>query len=67
MYTNADSILNKREELMAMVELHHYDIIVITETLPKNRENMDMQVLELGINGYNCIQMIQIFTQEEVL
>ena len=38
MYTNADSILNKRKELMTMVDLHHYDIIVITEILPQNRD-----------------------------
>lgn len=53
MYTNADSILNKREELMTLVDLHDSDIIVITETLPKNREHMDIQILELGINGFN--------------
>ena len=41
------------KELMAIADLHHYDIIVITETLPKNRERMYIQILGLGINGNN--------------
>lgn len=53
MYTNADSLFNKREELLALLEMCHYDIIVITETLPKNREHMNIQTQELEISGYN--------------
>ena len=40
-YTNADSLLNKRDELLALLTKYHFDIIVITEVLPKNRQSAD--------------------------
>lgn len=46
-------MLNKREELSTLISIHHYDVIVITETLPKNRENCEIQRVELQLDGYN--------------
>ena len=36
LYTNADGVMNKREELEAMVEEEKPDIVAITEAIPKN-------------------------------
>ena len=35
-YTNSDSVLNKKSELLTVIENECIDIICITETLPKN-------------------------------
>ena len=51
-YTNADSLLNKRDELTALVNVHQFDIIGITEVLPKNR-NSSIDDVEWCIPGYN--------------
>ena len=34
-YTNADSLLNKRDELALLISTNKYDIVVVTEVLPK--------------------------------
>ena len=36
MYTNADSVTNKLQEIQAMIEIYKPDIIGITEIKPKN-------------------------------
>ncbi len=36
MYTNADSLPNKIDELMGLIDIHKPDIIAITEVKPKN-------------------------------
>lgn len=38
MYTNTDSLLNKRSELDVVISVIDPDIIAITETLQKNRD-----------------------------
>ena len=35
-YTNADTLLNKLNELRLIVEVYCYDVVVITEVLPRN-------------------------------
>ena len=39
MYTNADSLLNKRDELLTRIDLQKPDIIAITETKSKNSKD----------------------------
>lgn len=52
MYTNIDSILNKRNELKTLVNTHTPDIIVITEIKPK-RYRYCIQPCEVELNGYD--------------
>ena len=41
-YTNADSLLNKRDELALIISTNKYDIVVVTEVLPKNRTSSNI-------------------------
>jgi len=52
-YTNADSLINKLDELKARVDLFHPDIICVTEVFPKNCL-FDVALSELHIDGYDC-------------
>ncbi|MES9884550.1 MAG: reverse transcriptase family protein [Sedimenticola sp.] len=52
MYTNADCLTNKIEELSGTATIENVDIIIVTETLPKNRLNCDIAEIELQISGY---------------
>jgi len=56
LYTNADSLLGKRDLLKWKIADWIPDVIAITETLPKNltRSSLDQQV-EYSIPGYNMI------------
>ena len=54
-YTNIDSLLNKRQELIQIIELHTPLIICLTETLPKNRR-FDVLDTEISIENF------QLFT-----
>ncbi|KAI8493802.1 hypothetical protein Bbelb_281490 [Branchiostoma belcheri] len=51
-YTNADCITNKKAEYQAVIEEIQPDIIVTTETNPKN-SRFKMTRTELSIPGYN--------------
>ena len=53
LYTNADSLLNKRSELKFMLDSVSAkpSVIIIIEVKPKTREIID--VAEFAINGYN--------------
>ncbi len=52
-YTNADSLLNKVNELIALATLKEPDVIMITESLPKNVQS-PVQESELSIgDGYD--------------
>ena len=51
-YTNADSLSNKIGELSTSIVLTKPDIIMITETLPKNVQTA-VQESELKIDGYD--------------
>jgi hypothetical protein len=50
---NADSLLNKRDELKARIEGSKPSIIAITEVTPKN-SRYAVQEEELKIDGYEC-------------
>ena len=52
-YTNADSILNKLNEIKMQLEENDFDILIFTETLPKNRSGMSLDKQEFQITGYN--------------
>ena len=52
MYTNADSLMNKRTELDALIELHKPAVIGIVEVKPKNFR-YKIQECEIAINGYD--------------
>ena len=49
--TNADSLLNKRDELQVLITKYKYDIIIITEFLPKNRDKTNIAEVEFIMNG----------------
>lgn len=53
MYTNADSLLNKLNELkLLLINLHTKpNVIAITEVKPKNNSNFSLG--ELNLHGYN--------------
>ena len=51
LYTNADSLLNKRVELDALIDIHNPSIIGIVEVKPKN-SRYEVQECEIGIKGY---------------
>ena len=53
-YTNADSLLNKLDELEVVIELNNPDIIVITEVFPKNVNACEIDRNEYKIGGYQC-------------
>jgi len=55
LYTNADSLANKMDELKARIQedKEDIDIIVITEVAPKNAR-YNLTQAEIGINGFNC-------------
>ena len=52
-YTNADSYLNKREEMLVEIELQKPDIIVITEWFPKTTNATDLDLVEFSIEGFS--------------
>ena len=51
--TNAVSPLNKREELLVLVAQYQCDIVIVTESLPKNRDILNLETVEMNINSYN--------------
>ena len=55
-YTNSDSVLNKRNELLAVIANECIDIICITETLPKNHGG------KLYLLNFSCQVMIVYIT-----
>ncbi|MES9884665.1 MAG: hypothetical protein ABW185_27795, partial [Sedimenticola sp.] len=52
-YTNADSLRNKIDELQVNSATSKTDIVIITETLPKNRVQCDVQRIEIEMEGYS--------------
>ena len=53
LYTNADNLINKRNNSTATLSCDNPDIICITESLPKN-PLLAIQESELQLTGYNC-------------
>ena len=52
-YTNADSLINKLDELQSRISLRHPDIICVTEVFPKHC-SCDVTAAELCLGGYDC-------------
>ena len=51
-YTNADNLLNKRNELQLVIASKQPDVLVITEIFPKNIESTKISQAELNLEGY---------------
>ncbi|KAK3098476.1 hypothetical protein FSP39_019799 [Pinctada imbricata] len=45
--------MNKRDELKFLIKEENYDIIAVTEVLPKNKKNVQIGEEELKLDGYN--------------
>ena len=59
-YTNADSYLNKREEMFVEMNLQRPDVIVITELFPKPVKATDINAIEFQIDGYTlCLNKVE--------
>ena len=56
-YVNADNLMNKREELEAMIAIHSPDIICVSEFLPKNTST-PVQEPELNLVNYDLCSNI---------
>ena len=54
LYSNVDSLSNKIEELKTYIDLYKSDIILLTETLPKNPSNQYENVF--NIDGFSCCE-----------
>ena len=54
LYTNSDSLMNKRDELETLISINKYDIVVIREVLPKNRIPSTISETEFHIPGTEC-------------
>ena len=53
MYTNCDSLLNKRDELDLLISSYKPRIVLLTEILPKNCL-YPPEKCEFNIEGYEC-------------
>ena len=51
-YTNADNLLNKRNELQLIITSKQPDVLVITEIFPKNILSTKISHVELNLEGY---------------
>ena len=58
MYINADSLMNKRTELDALIEIHRPDVIGIVEVKPKNYR-YEIQECEIAIDGYDIFHNLE--------
>ena len=56
-YTNADNIINKRNNVQSLVSTNNADVFCITETLPKN-VLLKIEECEIQIDGYDCFSNI---------
>ena len=54
LYTNIDNLANKVDELKSYIELYDSDIVLLTESLPKNQIDKFENVF--NINGFNCLE-----------
>ena len=55
-YTNADSLINKKDELDIVIQERNPDMIIITEVYPKTSKSTEISESELVIKGYDMIQ-----------
>ena len=58
MYINADSLLNKRAELSALIEIHKPEIIGIVEVKPKNYR-FQIEECEIAIQDYEVFHNLK--------
>ena len=58
-YTNADVLTNKLEELQSIIQQEDADIVAITEVLPKNMI-FPVEEFEFELQGYQFVSNIQI-------
>ena len=59
LYTNADSLSNKKSELLTMVDAEKVDVISVTEGLPKNQQQRGrIEPVEFQIDGFDCFHNI---------
>ena len=56
MYTNLDSVSNKKDELENYIKLNNIDVALLCETLPKNSSDPNAKQLHLSIQGYEYIE-----------
>ncbi len=63
LYTNADTITNKFDELKVLLELHKPSIIAVTEVKPKNLAT-PLTKASLKLDGYKLIPNKQCFAAE---
>ena len=63
MYSNVDGFNNKLDELISVNKTECYDVICITETMPKRQEDSNINTSEWKISGYDLfISPRDIFT-----
>ena len=55
--TNADNMINKRNEIQSLVLTNNPDVFCITKTLPKN-VLLKIEECEIQIDGYDCFANI---------
>ena len=67
MYTNADCLLNKRDELECMIQEYNFDIIAITEIFPKYSPALDYNSIERAVPDYNTFTPSEWFLPREVV
>ena len=65
MYFNADSLLNKRDELKLLLDEHKPMVVGITEVTPTNYRT-EIQQAELSMDGYQCLSNLQGQREEYV-
>ena len=58
-YTNADTLTNKFDELKTSINNEKPELVAITEVLPKNSQFL-VQEQELQIEGYNSVSNLQV-------
>ena len=56
LYTNADNLINKMDEVRARVVVTNPDIIIIIEVYPKTCDSTEILPVELNIIGYICFR-----------
>ena len=70
-YTNCDSLLNKKDELVARIDLEQPDFIFLTEMFPKNYL-FDIDYNSLCLEGYqlfhpkNSVRGIGIYVKQDI-
>ena len=57
MHFNADSLLNKRNELKLLIDDQKTAVIGVSEVLPKNCKTKT-QMAEICIEGYDCFEIL---------